>query len=467
MKRMSDAVNPPGNIDLHRLAGFNRVLGVDLTDRMIRIVELEKRGRILNRFAASFSVVGSSSYELNAAERREEVVKRVRNFIRENTTTSRAVTSVRGVGIKTVSVLFPQSVENIEEWIGDHYEDLVKLPLPLQQVVFGYEILQSTGDSPRVEVTFVRKADAEKHLAFCRDIGLEIMGLSAGVKDSLNALLTERREKNVSLVHADRGVLFALSCKNGSRLPIRIIHGTTLAGVAEAHSSRFMCGEVEEIAEADGWQVFRPFGLSPEYALAAGLAVRGFIPEMNSVDFRDAQSRTGPEKALWKSLTRRAIVAVGTLLVLLLAIPLGLSAYFQYRLESMEEELAEAGPVYHDLSALEDQVKQLEARMNDGDPMFRRTQFARVLHDVAASTSDSLWLYRISADGTNGDRTALTLGGFARSSSPVTAFMKDLRSSGPCSSVSLLRSGVPLQSETFVPVAASMHTFEIHALVKE
>src|SRR5713101_6022027 len=96
-------MNPLHHIDLRRLAGIRRVLGVDLTDSRARIVELERKGNPFNRFKPKFTVRKSLTIDFDTNSDVAGRAETLRSLLRQQEiTTPFAVTSVQSLGIKIV-----------------------------------------------------------------------------------------------------------------------------------------------------------------------------------------------------------------------------------------------------------------------------------------------------------------------------------------------------------------------------
>src|SRR5258707_5591551 len=163
-------MNPLHQIDLQRLAGVRHVLGVDLTDARALIVELERGGNPWNRFRPKFTVKKSFTIDFDSSTSVAERAKILRACIsKQNITTSFAVTSIQSLGIKILTTTIPSDAANIDEWIKEHFEKLIKLPLSSDQISYQYEILNSSASGTVADITFLRNSDIEQ----CKQLFLQ------------------------------------------------------------------------------------------------------------------------------------------------------------------------------------------------------------------------------------------------------------------------------------------------------
>src|SRR5437867_678327 len=140
------------SLDLQRLAGVNRILGVDLADDIVRIVELEKKGGPLNKYAVRMSPVCAYYRQFTTGATLEKKAQQTKELLVAcGITTTYAVSSVRTLGVRSLVAHTPPHVDNLDEWIRENHERLLKLPVPLTQVSFDYEVINTSESSISVE----------------------------------------------------------------------------------------------------------------------------------------------------------------------------------------------------------------------------------------------------------------------------------------------------------------------------
>src|ERR1041385_132094 len=98
-------------LDLDWLAGTRRVLGIDLTERRVRVVEFEKRRHILDRFRPRFRVRRSFSLDFESGLSLDQKANLLRESLtRQKVKTTQGVSSVQTPGVKVISAAVPPDV---------------------------------------------------------------------------------------------------------------------------------------------------------------------------------------------------------------------------------------------------------------------------------------------------------------------------------------------------------------------
>lgn len=465
------------NIDIQRLAGIKSIIGIDLTEQRARVVELEKNGSIFNRFHTKFRARQSFSCQFPPDMSPSAKSGLLKHLLAEHhIVTTFAVSTVQSIGVKTVQATIPPGTLNIEEWIYENRERLLRLPTSAEQFVHTYEITDDNASGSLVEITFVRKSDTEAMTSFITGAGLSLLSLAAGPRDAFNAFLLGEEgatSEDLKCVHVSTSLISTTTVSNGKRGAIthsRRSDGDGLESVlrqlpdlaSTTTQAPIFAGEIP--AEwPNEHRVLKPFGLSTEHTLAAGLAVKGFFPELSPTNLLSWISRQHAESLLFRSLMHRVVLACGSILMALLLLQIVASFYLQSRIDRVDERLLALGPAYTDVVMLENQVKALENQLEGRDVSFKRSRMAQTLHRVAGLAPDGLWLYRLHQDHPNGQPKVLALYGYARSNELVADFVKSLTSG--VAEAMLIRAGTPLRSESLVPggqESSQFITFQIN-----
>jgi Tfp pilus assembly PilM family ATPase/Tfp pilus assembly protein PilN len=470
------------NIDIQRLAGIKSILGIDLTEHRARIVELQKRGRIFNRFKTTFRPLQAFTCEFSPGSSVVERVASLKRALAEHHVTSTSVVStVQSIGVKTVTATVPSGTTNIDEWIQEHREKLLKLPVATGQVVHAYEILEHSESGLLVEITFARTSDIEAVSAFFREVGLTLLSLAAGSRDAFTAFLLGEEgptTKDATFIHLGNSILSSATFSGGKRRTTTF----TRIGPEQRQESAIDESVKQSSAPAEslviggdlpdtpstGLRVLKPFGLDSSHTLAAGLALKGFFPELSPTDFLNREQREISDAQFYRSLLQRVVLASGLTIILLLLLQLGVSFYLQTRIDSVDENVLSLGPEYTEVMVLESQVKQLENQLEGRDLSFKRSQMARTLHDVARLAPQGLWLYRCQQVHQSGQPRTLSLYGYARANDLIADFVKNLTAG--IAEAELVRAGTPLRSELLLPAghgSSQFITFQINVKMRE
>ncbi len=470
------------NIDIQRVAGIRSIMGIDIAEHRARVVELKKRGRIWNRFKTTFRPLQAFTCEFNQGSSIAERVASLKRSLAEHHISSTfAVSTVQSMGVKTVTATIPPGTANIDEWVQEHREQLLKLPVSTGQAMHSCEMLELSESGVQVEITFARTAEVEAVSSFFREVGLTLLSMAAGPRDAFNAFLLGEQgltKKDVTFMHLGNSVLASATFADGRRRSTTYARvgsgqeqGASINEFVKQHSappeSVLMAGDLGDLFPS-GQRILKPFGLDSSYTLAAGLAIKGFFPELSPTDFLNQGQHQISEAQFYRSLLQRAVLASGLTIIALLFLQFVVSLYLQSRIDSIDEKLLSLGPEYTDVTVLESQVKQLENQLEGRDISFKRSQMARTLYDVARLAPPGLWLYRFQQIHQSDQPRTLSLYGYARANDLIADFVKNLTAG--IAEAELVRAGTPLHSELLLPPgqgSSQFITFQINVKMRE
>ncbi|HEX9657905.1 MAG TPA: hypothetical protein VGB89_13440 [Bacteroidota bacterium] len=175
-------------IDIRRFGGLGSVLGVDIDERRAHIIELSRRGGYFNKYRASYKPVRFVTVlfpeSLSSQERGDMLNKAL---VSNGVSARMAVASIAPSAVKIFRASVPAGTENIDEWIGDNLERLVRIPISNQQVWYRYEILGSTESGIELEVTIVRRDEIERVEAVLESAGCDLIAIGSAVRDLSSA----------------------------------------------------------------------------------------------------------------------------------------------------------------------------------------------------------------------------------------------------------------------------------------
>ncbi|HEX9657906.1 MAG TPA: hypothetical protein VGB89_13445 [Bacteroidota bacterium] len=212
---------------------------------------------------------------------------------------------------------------------------------------------------------------------------------------------------------------------------------------------------------------FRPLGIPTEYTLALGLALKAFIPEISPMNFLGQKRSEKTEANLTRALAIRVSIACGGLLMLMLVILTLSNAVFNYKLDKASEELLAADPALREVASLEKEVSAMEQVYGNTGQAYARSDVARVLHSVAGALPDSVWLYSIILDNSQGENVSVTLSGFALGEMKVTEALRALELGRAGSHAQLIRLGTPLDGEPLPVGRGKFVTFQIQLMLNQ
>jgi len=451
-------------IDLLKLAGVKSVLGIELTGTLAHLVELKDTGNVLGRSKAGMQAVRSLRVPLEAGMLPGERGVRIREALEAAGCLCKyAVSSVCSRGVKTVTATVHVDVADLDDWIRENIEKLLKVPVPLKELCYSYEVVEDVDTGICVEIGFARTSDVDQHRQLIKAAGLELIGLSIGARDAMLPYLLQVSGglESFTLVHCEDTGATVLRVKDGLRLPVQKIIGK---GSAEEF---FESGSIDEgyilgglvPGHSDPARCARPFGLAPEFTLAAGLAVKGKRSELSSMDVLGEAGREQFTKSLYKAIVRRTIVILGVCLSLLLAGPIVAQRIMQNQLERVEEAFSALGLAYDEVRALEQEVQALQSRLQGSHATTGRSNVTQLLHDLATAIPDSVWLNSLGYRATK-----ISLQGKAINNERIARLMRSLQSTHGIGQVRLIRSGSPGHNDRVVPTSGSFAIFHISSV---
>ncbi len=282
------------HINFRQLAGANRVLGVDLTENCVRVVEVEERILPLRKSQSRFTVRNHFILEYDPAA---EWLKRA-DLLKQKLTglgirARYAATSIRSLGVKVVETTIPSGIHAFDEWITENQEKLLRIPLNSGSITHCVEILERSDSGTRVEITFVRREEIGRYQSFFRTVGLELITLGAGTRDASNVITTGKNfggEKEKFLFIEDVSVNvteFKQGRRNRSYQTATPFQQTQ----SEEASVFVSCEKVITTNLAD-IQIIQPLGLSPEYCLSVGLALKALNSDLSPTNLLPAERQT-------------------------------------------------------------------------------------------------------------------------------------------------------------------------------
>jgi len=463
---MNIIVSRMSHINLRQLAGANRVLGVDLAENCVQVVEVEERLLPLRKSQSRFNVRSYFTLEFDPAE---EWLKRA-DLLKQKLTelgihARYAATSIRSLGVKVVEAIIPSGVENVDEWITENQEKLLRIPLNSGSIAHCVETLERTDAGTRAEITFVRKEEIERFQLFFRTAGLELITLGAGIRDASNVITVEKNfggKEEKFLFIADDSVNiteFVQGRRNRSYQRV-----TPFSQSQSEEISVFVSGEKAIKENLAGAQLIQPLGLFPYYCLAVGLALKALNPDISPTNLLPQEEIHRFTLNLHKSFFQRAVLFAGVVLIALLFIPFALENYLNWRSNKLDEQLLANGSSYAELKLLETQTRDLEKQLGESNTSVRSSHTAKLLYNIASASPEGLWLYKIKLDTETKGTSKLSLFGYTLKSEKVTDYLRNLNSLGY--EANLIRSGNPQQNETLIPLRKDAVTFEIVTQMK-
>jgi len=297
-----------------------------------------------------------------------------------------------------------------------------------------------------VLVTFVRQSEIDECLKFASSAELELLGLSPGLEDLSRVCLLSLEGEPPSvyrIIHFGENTVNTLDFEGEHLIALETEHVSETLGAAEARlkgttqnedgtRKTFFSGRIPD--QETGGIILRPFGLSSEFALAAGLALRGLMPNPHFADFLPPDEQAKSELRLSKSFFRRSATACCLFVLLLLGIPFGLASLIELRSDNLDARLAASGSSTREISELQKEAALLREVTLSTRTSALRSHAAFILHEIAAHTPEGVVLSQLTLSEA---KSSITLKGTGKSQIDLSKFMKNLKTSPFCLDLSL------------------------------
>lgn len=174
-----------------RLSGINSLLGIDLYRNRVRVTEIKTRGGVLNKFTAKYIPTHHFTLDfpenMSAADRGNLLAETLKN---SSIKTRFSISAVRSSNSRLVTADIPTegqetySKDEIETWIRENYQKLIRVPIPIKDLAYDFQIISRTLDSVRIEVAFVRASDRDEILDLLHSAGLQVLLLATGSRSA-------------------------------------------------------------------------------------------------------------------------------------------------------------------------------------------------------------------------------------------------------------------------------------------
>ncbi len=174
------SVHLPFELDLHQLAGLSRILEIRPGENELHVTELSvgpllrKAGRTERQEWWSDSLVLPPDASSDAAG--DALAGLLKD---KGSKATRASIILRGQSIRTLRADLPEGDVRIPEWIEDHAESLLQLPVTSGSMAFDFRRIGEVEGTTGIEIAFARAADTDKAVALCRAAGLSPESVSA------------------------------------------------------------------------------------------------------------------------------------------------------------------------------------------------------------------------------------------------------------------------------------------------
>lgn len=157
------------------------MIGLDFTDHDLCIAELETPGLVYSPGKQHWVERWNERFKCTPENHPDETGARLTElFGARNCRATRARLALRPQAARIVQADLPEGDVRVREWIEDHAETLLQLPVSARDIVFDYRPVADADGAHRIEIAFVRRAEIERSLSVCRSAGLQAVSIGAG-----------------------------------------------------------------------------------------------------------------------------------------------------------------------------------------------------------------------------------------------------------------------------------------------
>lgn len=336
----------PYRINIHRLAGRPGVVEIDLGGAPIRVTELDGPSAVYRTGGEVRRELWSARIEETPDNSPGEIGSRIRDILQGNDSrASRACVFLRPQALRIVRAEPPEGETRIKEWIEDHADTLLNLPVSARDIAMDYRQLSDDRTEGSIEVAFAKRQEIDRCVEICRSAGLE------------PASVTIKPDPDSS------------------------------------HNQPF--------------------------------------------EFLPSEVRDADETRTYQSLTRRAGLLFGSLLLLFLAFDFAASWYLDTQAESLDESSHSTEYMVREVAALEEAVRDLGTKLATVRQGSNRTQRARTLHELARTVPRGVRLRKIDITEENTGRSLLQVEGEVASHAHLASYLAALDTAAFCAGMRL------------------------------
>jgi len=184
-------------IDILRLSGVDSLLGLEFSDSGVKVVELAKRGNLLNKFKAAFSVRSSFEVNFNPADSLQSRAEALAGVLEQhNVKCRKGFATIPPEHVRVAEATLPPSADRPDEWITDHLDEILKLPIQPHEITFAYERLADDTEA-RLRIAFVRKEYLDGLLDVCKHAKVELTGMGLAGEGGVTGALPGIDKSNI------------------------------------------------------------------------------------------------------------------------------------------------------------------------------------------------------------------------------------------------------------------------------
>lgn len=182
------SIHLPFEIDLHELAGLSRILEIRLGESELHVTELSVGPLLRTAGRTERKEWWSESLALPPVASSDAAGEALAGLLKDKTSKAkRARIVLRAQAVRILRADLPEGDIRIPEWIEDHAETLLQLPVTSGSMTFDFRRIGEVEGTTAIEIAFARAADIDKAVALCRARGLSTESVSAACESEPHA----------------------------------------------------------------------------------------------------------------------------------------------------------------------------------------------------------------------------------------------------------------------------------------
>lgn len=470
--------------DFPKISFKKHFLGLEISPDAVKLVELAqgRKGSVLvKRWGTEPVVHNSTSSNDEAIAAAVQTLKQ-----RMKLDSAPVVTTLNGPGVRHVMVKTPVlTVAETESWLVKNLSKYLPPTVKAGDIRFSFHICQEQGEHQQVLLSLARKSEVDQWLHALEPLNLDFLALSTGTADMVNSFafsqngfylqtqaLLHITPERTSVAICEQGALayyqeifqtFSEDSRPTEKVEVQLnqwlkqvkeivvdywhnaIAKPTVQKIVLTGNEKLLPTlktVAEALAETEIGQPLQGLEkngqpLPPDFALAAGLAVKGHYPLLNGINLLPPEIKQQTDETLAKQRTLKVILFSGAAFLVVWFL-VNIAGYFlDQNLTSTQESLMQVNSRIVAIEKLKRENEQLSQDLKQVQSILvNRSQTSLVLHEISRIMPKNVWLRSIATPSqkkrkskTDGDESKLILTGLAFSENDITLLLRALESS--------------------------------------
>ncbi len=428
--------------------------GLDIGKGIVRAVVLEK---FFNKFQVS--EFGKESYSPDSEEEISLAIRRL--FDRMKIIPSEVVINYRGRDVQTRVMELPVLPANeLDCRLREEIKKLFSLSIDVSNWYISYHIQRRTEEKCMLTVSFCKPDGIDRLVKIVEKAGLtpimigaEILDIFLGFsldwedlfeqnycfinrnKDNFEYCLVEKGNP-VFMDNADSLDMISHTIKTWEEEQSTTISNIIFTGL-EFTNEDLDKVKISGVDKKIGYPLVScsKERIDPEYAAAAGLAVKGFFPQLNTIDLLPGSRKKQLFQQREKKKSQKIIIGAGSLLLLIIFFLQGYTFFLSRKLSELQEQRMLLGKSIAVVEEAEREQQKLQKIYYHIQQLSnKRSNFSELLYEISKSTPKLVWLYELTAEPDQSDEgktenikvTTIIIRGLSYNETKTAEFLQNL-----------------------------------------